>query len=532
LNHRRSRTLALAVQQHAGARRAVRSRRQERDTLVVTGAVLRQEEGNRMKIHESRSVLALVGALMLFATTGAIAADADLRATLFGRADAALAEANAARASVLAPKSYAEAATYYRSAEDKLARGRGIESIQSDLAKAVEALNRAAEATRLAQVTLGSALEARDDADAAEAETFAPDAWQRAEERFASAAVRLEEGSVNAAKSRGDDAEELYREAELAAIKANYLDETRRLIERADDDRVDRYAPTTIARAKRLLEQAEAALTADRYDTDQPRSLARQAKAEVRHAMYLAETLKPVRDRKVELETYALAAEAPIVRIAGALDLVIALDEGMDPPTEAIIAEIEALQRDAYELTERRVQIDELQAEIQRLEREVGTQSASLAAQEEQRRRLLQIEALFGPDEAQVLTQGQSLLIRPIGLAFPPGSAQIESQYFELLAKIQQALRLLPDTTITVEGHTDSFGSDAANLLLSEQRAEAVRDYLLANMRDLKAEDVQSLGFGEARPVANNETQEGRTKNRRIDLVIRPRALSLGGGAQ
>ncbi len=74
-----------------------------------------------------------------------------------------------------------------------------------------------------------------------------------------------------------------------------------------------------------------------------------------------------------------------------------------------------------------------------------------------------------------------------------------------------------------MEGHTDAFGSDETNLMLSQERADAVRKYLLANMRDLSREDVGAVGFGESRPVANNETAEGRAKNRRIDVVIRPR---------
>ncbi len=69
-----------------------------------------------------------------------------------------------------------------------------------------------------------------------------------------------------------------------------------------------------------------------------------------------------------------------------------------------------------------------------------------------------------------------------------------------------------------------AFVGDATNLELSQARAEAVREYLLANMRDLPASDVESVGYGESRPVANNETVEGRAKNRRIDVVIRPKA--------
>ena len=451
------------------------------------------------------------------------AAQENLRATLFAQTDEALKAANEARANVLAPKNYAEAAEHYRDAEKKLERGGSIESIKKDLADAARSLRKAVDATRLAGVTLTSAIQARNDAEEADAKQFAAKEWQDAEEKFASAAMRLEDGNVNSARSRAVDAEKRYRTAELAAIKANYLDETRRLIKQADKDRVERYAPKTLAKAEALLAQAEKALTENRYDTDEPRSLARQAKYEVKHAMYLARTLEPVRDRDVSLEDFALANEKPIEQISATLDLVAELDEGYDGPTQAITAKIETLQKDAYELSERRGQILELESEIQRLEGQLGTQSQRLAAQEQQRQRFRQVSAMFGPDEAQVFTQGQNVLVRPIGLVFPSGSAQIETRYFALLRKVQDAIRVFPNSLVVVEGHTDSFGSDETNLKLSQERANAVRAYLLANMTNLSAADVQPVGFGESRPVANNETVEGRAKNRRIDLLIRPK---------
>lgn len=463
--------------------------------------------------------------LLVISATVAVAQD-DLRRTLFAETDDALKAANEARASILAPQSYSDAAEAYRAAEDKLRRGRSIESIKSDLDDATIAFRQAIDATRLADVTLSSAIQARNDAEAAGAESFAATEWRTAEEKFAAAARRLEAGNVNAARSRANDAEELFRAAELAAIETNYLDETRRLIAQAKKERVERYAPKTLAKAETLLALAQEALTKNRYDTDEPRSLARQAKYEAKHAIYLAQELKPLRDRKRSLEDFALANEAPIVSVAGSLDLVAELDEGYDGPTSAIIERIESLQKDAYELGERKTQIVALEEEIQHLESKLGTQSVRLAAQEKQRQKVRQVEGMFTASEAQVLTQGQNILIRPVGLVFPVGSAQIETDYFALLRKVQDAIRVFPESHIYIEGHTDSFGGDDSNLALSESRAKAVREYLLANMRDLPPADVEPVGYGESRPVANNETVGGRAKNRRIDVVIRPKAIT------
>lgn len=465
------------------------------------------------------ATLMLVSVIAMMAT-----AQDDLRDTLFAQTDAAFRAANEASANVLAPKNYGDAADYYRTAEDNLRRGRSIESIRKDLDAAAKSLRKAVDATRLANVTFSSAIQARNDAEEANAKQFAAEDWQEAEEKFAAAAIRLEDGNVNSARSRATDAEKLFRVAELAAIKVNYLDETKRLIKQADDEKVERYAPQTLANARTLLAQAEKSLNENRYDTDEPRSLARQAKYEVKHAIYLARTLKPVRDKKVSLEEFALRSEKPVEQIASRLDLVAELDQGFEAPTLAIIGKIDGLQKDAYELSESRSQIMGLEQEIARLESQLGTQSQRLASQEEQRRRVRQIESTFGPDEAQIFTQGQNVLIRPVGLVFPSGSAQIQTQYFAILRKVQDAIRVFPNSTVVIEGHTDSFGSDETNLALSQERAQSVRQYLLANMRDVPEADFQAVGFGESRPVANNETVEGRAKNRRIDLVIRPKA--------
>jgi len=86
---------------------------------------------------------------------------------------------------------------------------------------------------------------------------------------------------------------------------------------------------------------------------------------------------------------------------------------------------------------------------------------------------------------------------------------------------VQDAIRVFPQSQIRIEGHTDSHGTDSTNLSLSQERAEAVRQYLLANM-NLSAGAVEAIGFGEKAPIANNETADGRAKNRRIDVVIVP----------
>ncbi|MEM9288397.1 MAG: OmpA family protein [Pseudomonadota bacterium] len=450
--------------------------------------------------------------------------NADLRATLFDPVDAVLKEANQAQANILAPKSYAKAAEAYLSAEKKLDAGRSIDSIRKDLEKAKTALTEATAATQVAKVTFAAALEARADAIKADAERYAPENWKEAEVQLAEAAQKLEAGREKSAQERGEEARALYRSAELSAIKANYLDETRRLIAQARENKVQKLVPQTLGKAESLLQEAEQALSEDRYDTDRPRQLAADAKYEAAHAIYLAQILGPIMEEERSLEDYALAAEAPLQTIATALDQVPRFDKGAAPIVEDIVRAIGDLQSQANENTDRGYQIISLEEDIADLERQLGIQSERLEAQEAERLRFKKLQGLFTTADAEVLTQGNAMLIRLTSLSFETGSAKITPDNYALLVKVQQAIALYPQMAVIVEGHTDSFGSDDKNLALSQERADALRTYLLANTDGMSAFGITAIGYGEARPVANNETKEGRAKNRRIDLVLQPAA--------
>jgi OOP family OmpA-OmpF porin len=138
----------------------------------------------------------------------------------------------------------------------------------------------------------------------------------------------------------------------------------------------------------------------------------------------------------------------------------------------------------------------------------------------EQETTIKKISAMFTEEEGSVLREGDKIIIRLYGLTFPVGKSIILPQYQSLLSKVQEAIRQFPRSRISVEGHTDSQGSDEGNQSLSEKRANAVAEYLMASMN--VEFPINSEGFGETRPVASNDSPEGRAQNRRIDIVITP----------
>ncbi|MBU0675468.1 MAG: OmpA family protein [Proteobacteria bacterium] len=133
--------------------------------------------------------------------------------------------------------------------------------------------------------------------------------------------------------------------------------------------------------------------------------------------------------------------------------------------------------------------------------------------------------SLFSPDEAECYKQGQQMVIRLRSMNFPVGQAVIMPNNYPLLSKVQRAVRIFAEPGVVIEGHTDSTGSPETNNLLSQQRAEAVRQYLLANAV-AKEEQVVAAGFGATRPLSPNTTAEGRAVNRRIDVVITPISIA------
>ena len=102
---------------------------------------------------------------------------------------------------------------------------------------------------------------------------------------------------------------------------------------------------------------------------------------------------------------------------------------------------------------------------------------------------------------------------------FPFSSAELTSTSFAQLDNVVKVLNAYPKAKIEVNGHTDSRGDNAMNLTLSENRAKAVRAYLL--IKGITPDRiVRAVGFGETDPIATNETDKGRQENRRSELVV------------
>lgn len=136
-----------------------------------------------------------------------------------------------------------------------------------------------------------------------------------------------------------------------------------------------------------------------------------------------------------------------------------------------------------------------------------------LGAQEEELQKGLQ------GTEVKVERQGQDLnVVMPGNVAFATGSSTITPSFYSTLDSVANVLVKYPESTITISGHTDSVGNAASNQTLSQQRAESVKRYLVN--KGVSVQRIQSVGYGDRNPIASNDTEDGRSKNRRVEIKI------------
>jgi len=112
-------------------------------------------------------------------------------------------------------------------------------------------------------------------------------------------------------------------------------------------------------------------------------------------------------------------------------------------------------------------------------------------------------------------------LIAQIDLAairFRTNSSELDADSVNILDQVADALQQVPSATVEIEGHTDSTGNNERNIVLSGERADRVRSFLIN--RGIGGDRLTTRGYGSSQPIASNDTVTGRALNRRIELVL------------
>ena len=306
------------------------------------------------------------------------------------------------------------------------------------------------------------------------------------------------------------------------------LFEARNALRIAHVAQADRYAPSILSKAELQLRQAEEAYS-QRQSRGAIEAASREAAQTAEEARVMAVQQKAEEEAQAQAAAEKKAAEEKAAKaLAEAVAQARARVEAETARTEAEAAKAEA-EKAAEEAARQRQEAEKAKAEAVAQQQVLAaeTEKARQAAAEsdklreqaekekqEMRARLLQQlnSVLATRDTARGLIANMSDVL------FKSGSFELLPGARERLAKVSGIVLAYQGLRLAVEGHTDSIGGDEYNRRLSEQRADAVRDYLV--QQGITSGAITASGFGKSEPVASNDTPEGRQQNRRVELVV------------
>lgn len=311
--------------------------------------------------------------------------------------------------------------------------------------------------------------EARNAVDIAKsrgAEKYAPNVFTKAE-----GGLKMAENAL-ARKANKKEVISLARQAEQSSEDARAL-----TAERQEQERItaERAAAAAAARAQAEEKAAAAAAVAKQQADEEARRQAELAAAQ-----------------QAQLKAEAAAKEAEL---------------------RATAAANEAQMKAAAEIADAKAKAE---ADALRAKEEAAKSDAERARQAAEQLRAQLLDQFNRILETRDTPRG--LVITMADVLFDTGKYDLRQNTREQLAKLSGIVLAHPGLNLSVEGYTDSTGSDELNQRLSEQRASTVREFLIG--QGLGSDTITATGFGKAMPVANNDTPSGRQKNRRVELIV------------
>jgi outer membrane protein OmpA-like peptidoglycan-associated protein len=278
--------------------------------------------------------------------------------------------------------------------------------------------------------------------------------------------------------------------------------EARNAVDIAKAQGAEKYAPDIFAKASGSLQMTENSLTS-KDDKSKIITNARQTIQFAEDARALSAQRQDA--ERIQQEKDAAAAKAKAEAESAAAKEAQRQAELTAANEARIRAEGEA--REAAEKA--KADVERAKAEAARKDAE----RASAATVALRKQLLQQLNAVL-----QTTDSPRGLIVNMADVLFDFGKYNLKPDAQIKLAKLTGVIQAHPGLHLGIEGHTDNIGADEANMKLSQQRADTVREFLV--QQGLLAETVTAVGFGKAEPVADNSTNEGRQKNRRVEIIV------------
>lgn len=410
------------------------------------------------------------------------------------------------QAEVLAPKPYERA---QRSLSDALSARADGDNNTEVLEKIAESRGFAADArARIEQVRkdLTSVLDNRAGALRASAIQFEQGKFDDADGKLRSLADDLYANDRDDLGERTDRLNRAYLEVEGRSAVKSRLGAAKRDLELAKDEGALRVAANTLKQAELQYEQSEKAIAAAPRDSALVTRMAESATKASAKLLTVTRQSKNVRQGSSEdVALREMDRNAQVSELRESRAAAVGAAQSAEANAQAAAQTAEATAQAAAASAEA------LRARNNAL---VAARDSSVDAKAEL------VRAQFTREEAEVLADGQSVIVRMRGLQFPSNQATISTGQYPLLTKLKNALTATAPSSVVIEGHTDSIGGRQANEALSSKRAEAVKSYLVST-EAISTTQVDAQGFGYEKPLTTNKTAAGRATNRRIDVVMK-----------
>lgn len=289
------------------------------------------------------------------------------------------------------------------------------------------------------------------------------------------------------------------------------------LLQQAEDSQKHKAPRKSVDMAAReSVQTAEDAHSITVKRIEEERQAAERKAAEAREALAKQQAAEA---EKAKLEAQLAAEKAARERAEAEAARAKALADQQEAEKAAQLAAQQKAQAEAdAEAARAKALADQQAAEAETAKAKQAASQAETEKAELRKQLLKQLSMVLQTNDTV-----RGLIVNMSDVLFDTGSYTLRPAAREKLAKISGILLAYPGLRIQVEGHTDSVGSDDFNQRLSEQRAGMVRDYLVDQM--VPAGSVTARGYGKTKPIASNDTADGRQKNRRVELVVNGDAI-------
>lgn len=310
---------------------------------------------------------------------------------------------------------------------------------------------------------------------------------------------------------RGAYAETAGRHAVLHPITRDErspleLYEAMNAVQIADAAGAEKYASDSMTTAKRALQNAE--------DENRHKKNRKEVITYAREAVQTAEDARLITIRKIKAEDDAAQQKARQDAEQAAQQAKVNAEEQAARRAQAEAAAQEAAARAA----EARAARESAEQQAQQAQQQAQAAQQQTAQMRERLRQ--QLNAVLQTHET-----ARGLIVNMSDVLFDFNKYTLKPEAREKLAKVSGILLAYPDLKLQVEGYTDNIGSDEYNQKLSEERADAVRDYLVT--QGVQQPNITAQGYGKTHPVADNSTNAGRAQNRRVQLVVSGQAIGI-----